>query len=103
MDVSTQWPDQRGCAIRCSMELLMFDRLGWVAILCALAGAAQATSLRVSAEPPLSGERLGDALRSYLDGAEVTIEPSPGAADGASAAAWAASSVRRSAESPRLS
>ena len=62
----------------------MLDCLGWVAILCALAGVAQATSVRVSAEPPLSGERLGDALRSYLDDAEVTIEPSSGTAESAS-------------------
>jgi len=55
--------------------------LGWVGILCALAGVAQAASLRVSAEPPLSGERLGDALRSYLDGAEVTIEPQASVTD----------------------
>jgi hypothetical protein len=53
----------------------MLHCLGWVSIVCALAGAAQAASLRVSAEPPLSGERLGDALRSYVDGADVTIEP----------------------------
>ena len=58
----------------------MLRRLGWVAFLCALAGVAQAASLRVSAEPPLSGERLGDALRSYLDGADVKIEPPPSAA-----------------------
>jgi len=52
--------------------------LGWIAVVCALAGAARATPLRVSAEPPLSGERLGDALRSYVDGAEVTLEAAPG-------------------------
>lgn len=63
----------------------MLHRLGWVAILCALSGVARATSLRVSAEPPLSGERLGDTLRSYLDGAEVTVEPLPGATDNANA------------------
>ena len=62
-------------AKRCSIKLSMLHRLGWVAIVCALAGAAQASPLRVSAEPPLSGERLGDALRSYVDGADVTIEP----------------------------
>ncbi len=67
------------------MEPSMPFRSGWVAILCALAGSAQGATLRVSAEPPLSGERLGDALRSYLDGAEVTVEPPPGATDGASA------------------
>jgi hypothetical protein len=65
------------------MDPSMPLRLGWVAILCAFAGVAQAASLRVSAEPPLSGERLGDALRSYLDGEEVKIDPQPGAADSA--------------------
>ncbi len=63
----------------------MLLRLGWVGILCALADVAQAASLRVSAEPPLSGERLGDALRSYLDGAEVRIEPPPSANESANA------------------
>ena len=63
----------------------MLLRLGWVVILCALAGVAHADSLRVSAEPPLSGERLGDALRSYLDGAEVRIEPPPSANESANA------------------
>lgn len=57
-------------------------RLGWVGMLCLLADVAQAASLRVSAEPPLSGERLGDALRSYLDSAEIRIEPPPGSAEG---------------------
>jgi hypothetical protein len=61
----------------------MFRCLGWVATVCALASAAQAAPLRVSAEPPLSGERLGDALRSYVDGADVKIEPSPSASDSA--------------------
>jgi hypothetical protein len=51
-------------------------------MLCLLADVAQAASLRVSAEPPLSGERLGDALRSYLDSAEIRIEPPPGSAEG---------------------
>ena len=60
----------------------MHLRLGWVATMCALAGVAQAAPLRVSAEPPLSGERLGDALRSYVDAAEVTIEPAPSTSDG---------------------
>jgi hypothetical protein len=66
--------DRRIFGNRCSIKLPMFHRLGWVAIMCALAGAAQAAPLRVSAEPPLSSERLGDALRSYVDGADVTIE-----------------------------
>jgi hypothetical protein len=68
-------------ANRCSLRLSMLYRLGWVAIVCALAGVARAAPLRVSAEPPLSGERLGDALRSYVDGAEVTVEPPSGATD----------------------
>jgi len=70
-------------ANRCSIKLSMLHRLGWVAIVCALAGAAQAASLRVLAEPPLSGERLGDALRSYVDGAEVKVETLPATADSA--------------------
>jgi hypothetical protein len=52
----------------------MLLRLGWVGIFLALGGVAQAASLRVSAELPFSGERLGDALRSYLDGADVVVE-----------------------------
>jgi len=63
----------------------MIHRVGWVVMVCALTGVAQATSLRVSAEPPLSGERLGDALRSYVDGAEVVVEAPPDATDGAPA------------------
>jgi hypothetical protein len=50
-----------------------------VGILLALASAAEAAALRVSAEPPLSAQRLGDTLRSYLDGAEVTVAPAEGA------------------------
>ena len=69
-------------ANRCSLRLSMLCRLGWGAFVCALAGVARASPLRVSAEPPLSGERLGDALRSYVDGAEVKVEPPSGAADG---------------------
>jgi len=60
-------------------------RLGWIAVLGALAGVAHAASVRVSAEPPLSSERLGDALRSYLDDADVKIEPPPSATDSATA------------------
>lgn len=60
----------------------------WLAaFMClSLASAAQAAALRVSAEPPLSAQRLGDALRSYVDGAEVTVAAGPADfADGASA------------------
>jgi hypothetical protein len=50
-----------------------------------LVGTANAATLRVSAEPPLSAERLGDALRSYLDADEVVVappdSPSPGTAE----------------------
>jgi len=67
---------------RCSIQPSMLHRVGWVVMVCALTGVAQATSLRVSAEPPLSGERLGDALRSYVDGAEVVVEAPPDATDG---------------------
>jgi hypothetical protein len=56
----------------------MIFRLAAVGIILALASAAHATVLRVSAEAPLSAERLGDVLRSYLDGAEVTVSPSAG-------------------------
>jgi hypothetical protein len=55
--------------------------LAYVGMFLALVGAAHATSLKVSAEPPLSGERWGDALRSYLDGKEVTVESFPGVMD----------------------
>jgi hypothetical protein len=54
----------------------MLLRLGWVGFLCVFAAVAQAAPLRVSTQPPFSAERLGDALRSYIDGAEVKIEPS---------------------------
>jgi hypothetical protein len=61
----------------------------------ALCGSAQATPVRVSAEAPLSGERFGDALRSYLDGAEVTVEAAPAQVDvGGSVAGPEVGSVR---------
>ena len=59
----------------------MVGRLLGVGILLALAGTARAAVLRVSAEPPLSAERLGDALRSYVDGVEVTLAAPAVAAD----------------------
>jgi hypothetical protein len=37
--------------------------------------AALAAAIRVSAEAPLSPERLGDAIRSYVEAAEVTVVP----------------------------
>lgn len=44
--------------------------------LCLLAASsAQATVLRISAEPPLSVERLADAIRTYVDGTEVDVSP----------------------------
>jgi hypothetical protein len=60
---------KHGCTIECSMKV----RLVAVGIVLALASTARAAVLRVSAEPPLSAERLSDALRSYLDGVEVTL------------------------------
>ncbi len=67
-----------GCTIPKSMSF----RLGWIVFLCLSSAVAQAATLRVSAQPPFSAERLGDALRSYLDGCTVKIEPpSPGDAD----------------------
>jgi hypothetical protein len=43
----------------------------------ALCGSVRAASLSVSAEPPLSGDRLGDALRAYVDAVNVTVAPVP--------------------------
>jgi|GEM_PF-6552131 len=62
--------------------------LRWVAIgiVLGLANSAHAAVLRASAEPPLSVERLGDVLRSYLDGIEVTVI-TPGAAGNAESGA----------------
>ena len=57
----------------------MLPRLVVVGILLAFASVAEAAALRVSAEPPLSTQRLADTLRSYLDGAEVTVTPAEGA------------------------
>jgi hypothetical protein len=76
MNASGMGLQPRGCTIGNAMLV----RLGCVGILLALANVAHAAALRASAEPPLSGERLGDALRSYLDGREVTVEPAPSAA-----------------------
>lgn len=57
-----------------------------IGICVALASTAQAATLRAWAEAPFSAERLGDALRSYLAGAKVTVSPpaaSPVASDAA--------------------
>jgi hypothetical protein len=51
----------------------MFLRLTTFTICLLMASSAQAVVLRVSAEAPLSVERLADALRSYVDGAEVEV------------------------------
>jgi hypothetical protein len=63
----------------------MTSRLVALGSLLVVASTARAEVLRVSADPPLSGERFADALRSYVDGAEVTLaspaggaEPTPG-------------------------
>ena len=63
----------------------MLLRLSWIGIFFALVGVAHAASLRVSAESPLSGQRLGDAIRTYVDGTEVTVEAPQSASDGAEA------------------
>jgi hypothetical protein len=55
----------------------MVPRLVVGGLCLALCGSAQATPVRVSAEAPLSVERFGDALRTYVDGAEVTVEAAP--------------------------
>ena len=65
----------------CNIDRPMFTRVFALGIFLVLAGTAQAAVLRVSAEPPFSSERLGDAIRSYLDGAEVTIVSPPGQPD----------------------
>ncbi len=54
----------------------------WVvlAVCSLLAGSAQAALLRVSAEPPLSVERLAEAIRIYVEGAEVELAPEPAGA-----------------------
>ena len=57
----------------------MLARLTLVGLGLVLGGVAHATTLRVSAEPPLSDQRLGDALRSYLDRNAVTVELTDGA------------------------
>jgi hypothetical protein len=51
----------------------MFLRLATLTTCLLMASSAQALVLRVSAEAPLSVERLADALRSYVEGAEVEV------------------------------
>jgi hypothetical protein len=49
---------------------------GWLSVLAiclGLASTAEAAVLRISAEPPLSVERLADALRTYVDGVQVEV------------------------------
>jgi hypothetical protein len=49
--------------------------VGSLLLLTGLAGAASAVELRVAAVPPLSGERWRDALRSYVDGVVIHLDP----------------------------
>jgi hypothetical protein len=63
------------------MGELMLARVFVLGLFLAPVSAAQAAVLRVSAEPPLSAERLGDAIRSYLDAAGVTIIAASGPPD----------------------
>jgi hypothetical protein len=60
-------------------------RLLVIATCVALGSEARATALEVSAEAPLSAERLSDALRSYVEGAEVAVEATDDATEGAEA------------------
>lgn len=50
-------------------------RLAVLALCSLLAGSVQAAVLHISAEPPLSVERLADALRSYVEDVELDIAP----------------------------
>jgi hypothetical protein len=61
----------------------MVLRLLVLATCVALGGEARATALEVSAEAPLSAERLSDALRSYVEGAEVAVGATDDVAEGA--------------------
>lgn len=63
----------------------MMLRLAVLAFCSLLASSAQAAVLRISAEPPLSVERLADALRSYVEGAELEIALEPAKRDGVAA------------------
>jgi hypothetical protein len=64
----------------------MILRLAALATCLLVASPALATVLRVSAEPPLSVERLADAIRSYVEGVELEIAPGQAGRDGVAAA-----------------
>jgi len=53
----------------------MLTRLTLFALCTLMASPARAVVLHVSAEAPLSVERFADALRSYVDGAELEVSP----------------------------
>jgi hypothetical protein len=59
----------------------MLLRWALLALCCLLASSAQAAVLRISADPPLSVERLADALRSYVEGVELEIAMEPSKRD----------------------
>jgi hypothetical protein len=63
----------------------MILRVAVLALCSLVAGSAQAAVLRISAEPPLSVERLADALRSYVEGVELDFAPEPSKRDGVAA------------------
>jgi hypothetical protein len=55
----------------------MIRCLAALSLCLGLVSTAEAAVLRVSAEPPLSVERLADALRTYVEGVQVEVA-SPG-------------------------
>jgi hypothetical protein len=73
----------------------MMSRLAVIALCSLVASAAQATVLRVSAEAPLSVERLADAIRSYVDGVELEVPPAPGEREGVATPGVVGVSLRR--------
>jgi hypothetical protein len=70
-------------------------RLAVIALCSLLASSAQAAVLRVSAEAPLSAERLADAIRSYVDGVALEVAPAPGGREGVATPGVVEVSLRR--------
>ena len=70
-------------------------RLAVLAICTLVASAAQASVLRISAEPPLSVERLADALHSYVEGVELEVATAPGGREGVAPSGVVEVSLRR--------
>lgn len=70
-------------------------RLAVLAVCALVASAAQAAPLRISAEPPLSVDRLADALRSYVEGVELELAAGPPIENGTLAPGTIGISLRR--------